>query len=486
MKKKILMMLVTMGLLLSMGNAKAEEYSEKFQKFFPNGVYSVPSRPIENDQDLDVFLYGHIFRNVFEGENSNYGIDLKNCNSTYTSCDLTLSEYDINAGKEIYKETHNITFTYNYNQNISKELNKYLEIAKTGAEATDEGWAKLYTLEDLNLINYYSSITSKESLANMNNAINYVSKLRKEFDNSNVTYSLDTRAGDDIPFKSLFFGYFIAYYNGIAYGYVDPIGVQKLNVIYVPTDTGSTKEERIEAAKKRIEEYLGKSVEISLGGLRQDYDFSNVSTDPNYVYDWSKIGDETKMGDYYYNIKINNNTYEFVIINDSSKMQNIDFTSKDLLTSVSVSSKASIPLDTLINVDVIKDNEAYKKILNTDNIYTLDIKLNSNSTNKNIERLENGKFLVSIPIPEYLQGQNLVASFITEDGKIETHEVTVQNNIAYFETDHFSTYSLSSLDNNQSEVNPATGDNIITYALAFTVSIISLGFILIKIKEKRN
>ena len=154
MKKKILMMLVTMGLLLSMGNAKAEEYSEKFQKFFPNGVYSVPSRPIENDQDLDVFLYGHIFRNVFEGENSNYGIDLKNCNSTYTSCDLTLSEYDINAGKEIYKETHNITFTYNYNQNISKELNKYLEIAKTGAEATDEGWAKLYTLEDLNLINY--------------------------------------------------------------------------------------------------------------------------------------------------------------------------------------------------------------------------------------------------------------------------------------------------------------------------------------------
>ena len=192
------------------------------------------------------------------------------------------------------------------------------------------------------------------------------------------------------------------------------------------------------------------------------------------------------MGDYYYNIKINNNTYEFVIINDSSKMQNIDFTSKDLLTSVSVSAKASIPLDTIINVDVIKDNEAYKKILNTDNIYTLDIKLNSNSTNKNIERLENGKFLVSIPIPEYLQGQNLVASFITEDGKIETHEVTVQNNIAYFETDHFSTYSLSSLDNNQSEVNPATGDNIITYALAFTVSIISLGFILIKIKEKRN
>lgn len=484
--KKITLLMASFVILMMLGvvNVEAEEYSEVYLKLFPNGKYETNSIPLTNEYDLDVFVYSGLFKLMDEVGLSGYDVEVRSCNDTYNLCDVRLFKYEMveNNNKLTFDETHSIEFVYNkYDKNVSKKMQKYLEIAQDGATLTDEvGLAKLYALTDLDLINYYTSIDSSDgnfNINNINNTINYISSLRKEFNNSNVTYKMDCRAGADIPLQNLSFGYFVVYYKNVAYGYVDPIGTQQRNVLYIPTDTENTTEAYIVAAKKRLKDYLGKDVNITVGDLRTNLDVSELQKfDPDYVYDWSKLGDESLMGDYYYKVELNGMKYDYVFIRDTKKMKKNNYLSRDIMTNISVATEKNIPLDTNVNVNEITDNQEYKNKLNKDNLYTIDISLMSNSTGKKITKLDSGKFKVEIPIPEYLKGQKLIVEYITQDGKIEKHDVVIENNIAVFETDHFSAYSLSAINNNAGteEENPETSDEILLYVSMAILSILGL------------
>lgn len=480
-----------MSMLLGVVTVEAEEYSEVYSKAFPEGKYETNSIPISNEQELDVFIYSGLFELLDDAGLSDYNVEVRSCNNTYKLCDVRLYKYENqNNDKLIFDETHSIEFVYNkYDKKVSKKMQKYLEKAKDGATLTDEiGLAKLYELTDLDLINYYTSIDPSDgNFRYMNNTINYISSLRKEFNNSNVTYKMDTRAGSDIPLQNLHFGNFVVYYKNIAYGFVDPIGTQQKNVLYIPTDTENTTEAYIKAAKKRLKDYLGKDVNIIVGDLRKNLDVSEFQKfDPDYVYDWSKLGDESLMGDYYYKVELNGIEYDYVFIRDTKKMKKNNYLSRDIMTNVSVATEENVPLDTNINVIEITDNREYKNKLNKDILYTIDISLISNSTGKKITKLDSGTFRVEIPIPEYLKGQKLVVEYIAHDGTIEKYDVVIENNIAVFETNHFSTYSLGAIDDDAGikEENPDTSDEILLYVSMVILSV--LGFVTLGFYLKKN
>ncbi len=420
-------------------------YSETFDKLLnDNGHFEVRSLPFKDLMDVDVFLYGVTINNL-----PNLGLDgyqiYFDCNSDYSYCDINLSKR-IND-ELVYEEQHNIKLIYGEADfDISLLVEKYLEKIKNDFESTDYGMAKLYTLSNYNLLNYWNSLIDEEDISNYNNAINYISSIKKDFEYSNFSFSLDTRAGSDEPLKEHFFGNFVIYYNGIGYDYLEGIGIQKNNVVYIPTDTENTKEAYSLAASKIISEYLGKDLIVSAVDLRSNLDVSEfLSYDPNYEYDWSTLGDESLMGDYYYSVVINGITHEFVIIRDSSKIEAESYISKDNKNDVSVKTDAIIPFDTLISVEKILNNDFYKEILKKNSVYTYDISLFSKSTNSKITKLDNGLFSVTIPIPLEFVGKNLIVEFVNSNNEVELHEVFINGNYATFFTNHFSVYSLSEL-----------------------------------------
>ena len=95
--------------------------------------------------------------------------------------------------------------------------------------------------------------------------------------------------------------------------------------------------------------------------------------------------------------------------------------------------------------------------LGTDNYISYDINLYSAAKNAKIEKLKNGLFEVSIPVPT----------------KLEEYEVIVNNGMVTFKTNHFSVYTLSE-KLEVKENNPKTGDQIMTWISLGIISLIGL------------
>ncbi|MDD2202933.1 MAG: hypothetical protein PHT75_00360 [Bacilli bacterium] len=454
-------------------SVNALEVSETFEKVFPNGELETYSVPFKNINDQWVFLDWSFANNPGSKElPAGYGASISDCDENWV-CTGTIGE-SCSSPEECaiaFNESHSVKLVFNeYDREIDKTVS---QLVKKIADGSTFENIKYYNLTDLNLVNYYASINDTEDAMDLDKSINYTTELKKDFNNSNLTYTFSARMGDNYPLYSSLGGIFVVYHNGIAYGYVDPIGIQNANVIYVPTDTVTTTDAYIAAAKERIKGYLGYDVEITAGGLRDT--LKVYPDDPeSESYDFTKLGDETLMGDYYYNVKLNGNIYQFVIIRDSSKMQSPEYKSVDLKSNIAVSSNnGTIPLDANINTTIITKTDDYKIKVNSDNVYVVDIQLKSALKTDYIAKLDNGKYLVSIPVPENLNGKEIIAYYITSTGEKEEHVVTVKDGFASFETDHFSTYILAEKAT-LTEANPQTFDGVINYFILGIVSLIGL------------
>ena len=116
--------------------------------------------------------------------------------------------------------------------------------------------------------------------------------------------------------------------------------------------------------------------------------------------------------------------------------------------------------------------------LGTDNYISYDINLYSAAKNAKIEKLKNGLFEVSIPVPTKLEGKTLAIYYENSDGKLEEYEVVVNNGMATFKTNHFSVYTLSE-KLEVKENNPKTGDQIMTWISLGIISLIGLSCTLV-------
>lgn len=168
-------------------------------------------------------------------------------------------------------------------------------------------------------------------------------------------------------------------------------------------------------------------------------------------------------------------------------MVNPSLRTDDLLTGAQIrSSNPGVPLDSLINANVLSSGDKYNeimKILDKDNVKMFDLKLYSNSLGGNLTKLPNGTFEVRLPVPSELEGKSLVVYYVNSDGKVEEHEVTVKEGYAVFTTNHFSIYTLTVKGVN--EVNPKTYDSVLIWAILGTVSLIGLAGVTVY-KKKLN
>ena len=343
-------------------------------------------------------------------------------------------------------------------------VNNYISKLKAGDHNDGSTW---YQVEDLSLINYYLT-SSKSELWNIGaagRAIKYVGELNKLIGGTSLNFGLDVNMGnqDETLMYESAFGFMNIFYGDYAYGYVEN-GVYLKRVLYIPESTANTKEAYIKAAQERVNEYLGnnKDVEITYGGLLSALPNGAEDTDVTVTSDGN-----------YYNVKVLNRTYKFYIVKGSAeKLVAPTYNGKNLETNVSITSKdASVPLDTTINAKLIT-NKALKEKLGTENYVTYDINLYSDAKEEKIEKLENGKFIVTLPVPEELDGKDLIVYYINSDGEKEPHEVTPnKEGFVSFETNHFSEYTLAEIATGNQVKPPATGDNIILYGILGLISL---------------
>lgn len=358
--------------------------------------------------------------------------------------------------------------TFEYVTPNSKIKNRLDGYAKTFVVDNQNIEEHLFLMEDLETINYkYAFPSFGEWIDSINAIINYSSEFQNKIGYMNIGTKLDTRAGWDDQFTSGCFGFLNLLFDGVIYSYVNTTGVKQNNVLYVPDETENTREAYIKAALDRVNKYIPKAnVKIEYAGQIADInDFGVLSL--NDIVDVNKT-----LGEYY-KVTIGEEEYYYFIAKDSSKMRTPVMNTVDALTDISIKTDSSeVPLDSKINTVVIDaKSDEYKEFLkkvNINNGLVVDLKLFSDSINKNISKLENGVFKVYVPLNDELRKLDLTAYYVKDNGEIEKHNVKIEGDYLVFETDHFSTYVIGG---NKLE-NPATLDNVSTWIITTGVSLL--------------
>ena len=83
------------------------------------------------------------------------------------------------------------------------------------------------------------------------------------------------------------------------------------------------------------------------------------------------------------------------------------------------------------------------------------------------------------PVPEKYEGKELIVYYVNTSNIVTPYDVTVKDGYATFETDHFSTYTLTTI------ANPATGDNVMLYFILLGVSVVGMLGLPVYIKTRK-
>lgn len=417
---------------------------------------------------------------IFEGIYENDDMEIKSCDETYTKCVAKSTD-----NKNFYS---NVVINYNYDENIKKIVDTLVSKLPKDKDT--------FAISDLELFSYF---------LNGGSSIYYSSEFRSYLNNKN--FDIDFRAGSNEPLNTSEIGIAKFGYNGTVY-YVNPMmGVSGKHILYVPTGTKNA--DLLKVAQERLDSNFGKgkivltkfdtideflnsyiaSISQVVDNLYQARNSEYEKMQPNYVEvtreeiiaelkteyldSIGEVLDESSDGNVY-KVTIKDKTYYTVIKADSDKMKEVSYTTSDILTDISISTESNnLPLDTLINVKRLTSGEEYEKILKilklTDN-EMFDLKLFSKALDSYVTKLDNGTFEVRIPVSEKFKDKELVAYYVSDDGKITQYEVTVKDGYAVFNTDHFSIYTLGV----KTIENPKTGDNIGRSVLVGAISLISL------------
>lgn len=447
--------------------ADSAPMSEEFAALLTDGklvLKCVDPMALDCKDDEEFLEEFKIFVNeVYFTNNANSYMDEDTFNEDFTQVELTLRDK---------QESHMVDIVWDYDPDVLKVALPIIEKLREY-----QGMIKYFHVSDLDAISYrmYSANSGKDDDGagfpdpdyatpglwggEYESLTNFSSELKSILGNKNFRMDISTRAGgpDILGMPSL--GPSLLVQSDTIY-YIDGyMGSRMESVIYVPEDTGDTKEELAAAAQKRIDDYLGEgkitvttsdetfrdilaengSAEELAGFDREGYDYLGG------WYDFMKKA----AGEFIFDAEIvgTGSSFKFVVTKDNAKYAVVPtYESVDAKTEVSVSSESSsIPLDTLVEVEKLTEGDRHDKItgaLDVKDDETFDIKLHSDTAGKYISKLDNGKFEVKIPVPEKFRGKNLTVYYVDEDGNATEHATTVKDGYAVFETDHMSVYTL--------------------------------------------
>lgn len=314
----------------------------------------------------------------------------------------------------------NITVTYNYDNNIKTVVDKLI---KNIPEDQD-----IFKMKDFEIVNFW---------VNGGQQFYYSSELMSCMNNKN--FEFNELMGDATPFASMTAGPVTLKYEGTIYYVRYMLGVEAEHVLYVPTNTA--KADYLKVMQERVDNYLGKGKAIITDCGTVEQDTTEYPIDPqDPIFEQSSDG-------HFYEMKIGEKSFYFVIKADTESMYTPEFVSSDVATDVEISTKkGELPLDTLIRVNEITTGDQYDKImkiLGIEDGEMYDLQLFSQALDKNITKLEDGSFEVKIPLSEKFKGKELIVYYVDNNGNKEEHTATVKDGYAIFNTNHFSVYTLA-------------------------------------------
>lgn len=442
--------------------AQQEIIDEKFNEVTNDGKIEVNSIPISNDNIIN----GILIYQWTDGGNKNGFEGIEFVGRNMISIEVEDNKY--------FKKVE-LAFK-NPDQKILDKVKKLEQKILDGTKKI--GNLNAYEVSDMEMLNYLLSKPNKTTYYNgffINGAslIKYSGDFAKVTDSDNIEVELLMESGGGNPFITDSYGMTFISYDGVVYTAFgttpnDIVGARGYNIIYVPNGTDKNINSYIEAAKIRINDYLGVEATITPQGIiSNNQDMMDI------------IGSAT-MCDQYYEVKIGDKSFLFLIIADSSKIKKPGLITKDIKSGSLISTEASeVPLDSTISIselDKLNKKEILSKIGLTDG-ETYDIYLHSNSKGGNIKQLSNGLFEVGIPIKDIKDTKNLKAYYVKDDGTLEIHDVEVRGGVAYFTTDHFSTYTIGIANDT-----PKTGDNNLA-TLFIVLAMLSLMGVVLVVKK---
>ena len=389
-----------------------------------------------------------------------------------------------------FTESHTVPIQYNYDARINNVI-----------DSLSKDISQSYTVTDLELVNYFINKGNKDGL------VYYSGDFRECFGYNNISFDISERAGDDLPLLIYREGVGTVTYDGTAYAAFQPIKAVGEYIVYVPDGTEDTPKAYAEAAQKRIDAYLGQEglVKISHSGKVHDiwcqelyrlyYHETYEQTYDEWYDEYIRPYEDVMLNDTVATLGVSTTTdvylFEangaksyFLILEDSSKMLNPEYIGKNLELNVEISTEnGTVPLDTVVGAEEVTNGDDYdriKDVIDAEDSKMYNLTLYSNSLGDNVKKIENGKFIVKLPLPSNMNGKKLVVFYVSEDNKVTKHEVTVKDGYAVFETDHFSIYTLAAIDDDNTtggttttdKTTPVTGDNtnLVPWLLAFVAS----------------
>lgn len=347
---------------------------------------------------------------------------------------VCVSMLELGTGKVL--ESHVIKMVYNYDKDIKDEIDKM--VAKF-PEPEEGAMSYDFKISDMEMINYWMTCTPDND--NIGGLLNYSGELKEYIGYKNI--GMDARYGEnDCPLFTFVGGIVNFENNGTIYAAMD-LGARGNHVFYVPDETKNKKDDLVEAAQKRIDDYLGK------GKAKVEYAGTVAEVIESFQYEAEHGIEGVKDKDVCVKITINKVPHYAVVKKGSKYMTTPSYKNVDMATNVVVDTDDStVPLDTLIQVEKLTEGEVYDRIMAAIKVKdksnnTYDIQLHSKSVNKYIKKLKNGKFQVELPISSELDGKALSVYYVDEEGNVQVHMVTIENGFAIFTTDHFSAYTLA-------------------------------------------
>lgn len=383
---------------------------------------------------------------IFENISINEGINIGDCNSTFTECNA------LDMDDNYYT---NIKISYNYDNSIKLIVDKLISKLPSDKDS--------YGISDIELFNYW---------LNGGSIMYYSSELMGYLNNKN--FEIDFRAGEEAPLMTESYGIATFMYNGTIYYINTWLGIVGEHILYVPSDTDVA--DYMKVAQERLDKIFG-SDKIKLEKYNDPYQLVGQD-DP--VFNQAEDGN-------IYKVMIGDKVYYTLIKADDSKIKKINYMTSDVATDISIATdKANISYDTLIKAKKITSGEEYQKILkilNLTNGEMFDLKLFSQEANSYVTELTDGTFEVRIPLTDAYKGKKLVVYYVDDNNEVTTYQVVEEDGYAVFNTSHFSIYTLGV----SSEINnPQTSDKIIRDIVISLISFISTLGCGIYLKKKYN
>ena len=451
---------------------RADSFEDYVDKVVPNGKMVINS--VEPTLISEAFSYiTYNLKSAVKNEYSNYGYsgiskDTTNNTNVEGIYEITFCEYRVSNGIKVCDQNQRVvnvevTFDDSKKDNtIQERVSNYIENFEKGKQYhiwNNDPYEILIQIEDMELLSYLSKFDDGyNALMDLNGIfglLHYNSTFRNITQNMNFAHSWNA-AGNGCDINTSLRSDLLFEYDGFIYGRANSyIREFILNAIYIDENVENDNNSIMSAVQKRLDDNLGKNVAtISLG----DNTYLNSMIDEvieDYATPYGIQIDKTKMVNQLFNISIGGYDYKFIVIKDSSKIKNlsnvktVDFKT---MSSIVFNSKY-ILADALIDIVKNDDNSTILNTLKLDSGITYDIGLFSQVLRSNIDKLDTGKFVVSVPISNQMLSKKLYAYYIKKDGSIEKHDVTIKDGFAEFETDHFSTYTIGESNEAKLKIN---------------------------------